>query len=64
MTSILDQIIENSGSAKVISQGHDGSNINFVNGLSDPGEMIRCGYLPEIRRQTGERDAEYAERIR
>jgi len=66
MRSILDQILDNmnGGGAKIVSQQHDTSAINWVNGLSDPGEMIACGYLPEIRRQAGEQDEAYAERIR
>lgn len=71
--SLLDSIIsgmENGysfpqiGGPVIISENHDTGTINFVAGLSDPGEMISCGYLPEIRRKPGEKDAEYAERIR
>jgi len=51
-------------SPRIVSEQHDTSAINFVTGLSDPGEMIKCGYLPQLRRREGERDAEYAERIR
>lgn len=49
---------------RIISEQHDMSRINFVAGMSDPGEMIRCGYRPELRRIAGETDAAYAERIR
>lgn len=63
--NLLDHIIDNHGSgASVVSQQHDLGGINWVAGLSDPGEMIACGYLPEIRRRAGEQDTEYAERIR
>src|SRR3990167_966436 len=62
--NILDQVIANSGSAKVVSENHDLDGINWVAGLSDPGEMVRCGYLPEIRRLANEQDEIYAERIR
>lgn len=48
----------------IISQNHDLGSINFVAGMSDPGEMIRCGYRPELRRQSNESDADYANRIR
>lgn len=66
MASLLDSMLDNyaPASTRVVSERHDPNTINFVAGLSDPGEMIRCGYLPEIRRQEGEQDAEYAERIR
>jgi phage/plasmid-like protein (TIGR03299 family) len=65
MASILDQVIgATTGGVKIVSENHDVSTINFVNGLSDPGEMIRCGYLPELRRESGESDADYAARIR
>ena len=50
--------------ATILSENHDISSINFVAGLSDPGEMIRCGYLPQLRRHANEADREYAERIR
>jgi phage/plasmid-like protein (TIGR03299 family) len=50
--------------ARIKSVQNDINGINFVAGLADPGEMIRCGYLPEIRRRDGEQDDEYADRIR
>lgn len=49
---------------QIVSENNNRGSINFVAGLSDPGEMIRCGYLPEIRRRDGEQDQEYADRIR
>lgn len=65
--SLLDSIIDNQaggGGPVILGEQHNPSAINFVAGLSDPGEMIRCGYLPEIRRQAGETDdAAYAARI-
>jgi phage/plasmid-like protein (TIGR03299 family) len=48
----------------IVSENHNVLDINWVQGLSDPGEMIKCGYLPEIRRRANEQDAEYAQRIR
>lgn len=63
--SLLNEVLDNTtGRARVVEKVHDANRINFVAGLSDPGEMIRCGYLPEIRRRAGEQDAEYADRIR
>ncbi len=63
MANLLDSIL-NDTAPRIISAQHDAQQINFVAGLSDPGEMIRCGYLPELRRHAGESDADYAERIR
>jgi len=47
----------------VLSEQHDKSKINWAAGLSDPGEMIRCGYLPEARRLQGESDSDYQVRL-
>lgn len=49
---------------QVVNEQNDINGINFVAGLSDPGEMIRCGYRPELRRLAGEGDLAYANRIR
>src|SRR5262249_21991881 len=66
--SILDSILDNhesrsNGGPRIISEQHDVSKINWVAGVSDPGEMIACGYLPELRRLGGEEDAAYQARI-
>lgn len=62
--SFLDQVIENTGrGASVVSEQHDGNQINWAAGLSDPGEMIRCGYMPEARRLEGESDEDYQKRL-
>lgn len=62
--SVLDQILDRHASGpEVIHEEHDITKINWVAGLSDPGEMIACGYLPEIRRQDGEQDDAYQTRI-
>ena len=58
--NLLDSILD---SPRIVAEKNNPNAINFVAGLADPGEMIRCGYLPEIRRQDGEQDAEYAARI-
>lgn len=60
--NLLDSIVESQG-PRVIAENHDLGSINWVNGLSDPGEMLACGYLPEARRQEGESDADYATRL-
>ncbi len=65
MSDILDQVLANTSRGNgIVSEQHDVTKINWVNGLSDPGEMISCGYLPAARRKEGEQDKEYAERIR
>lgn len=62
--SLLDSIIENHGSApKVLSTQNDLNKINWVAGLSDPGEMIGCGMYQQLRRHAGEADAAYQARI-
>lgn len=62
----LDAVIaqtESNRTVRVVSEEHNPSNINWARGLSDPGEMIRCGYLPEARRLEGESDADYQRRL-
>jgi phage/plasmid-like protein (TIGR03299 family) len=51
------------GRPVVVSENHDMSSINWVAGLSDPGEMIACGAYQELRRLTGENDGDYAKRL-
>ena len=67
-SALLDQVFAATTVARpaveIVSENHDPNRINFVVGLSDPGEMIRCGYLPQLRRHDGEQDAAYADRIR
>jgi len=52
------------GGPTIIAQNHDVNGINWARGLSDPGEMIACGYLPELRRQSGESDEAYNVRLK
>lgn len=47
----------------IVSEQHNVNAIDFVAGMTDPGELIRCGYRPELRRKSGENDAEYMARI-
>lgn len=47
----------------VVSENNDLRSINWVNGLSDPGEMIACGAYQQLRRMSGESDAAYAARL-
>lgn len=48
----------------VVSVNNDISSINFVAGMSDPGEMIGCGMYQNLRRLAGESDSVYADRLR
>jgi phage/plasmid-like protein (TIGR03299 family) len=48
---------------RIITANRDITSINYVAGLSDPGEMIRCGAYQELRRKSGESDAVYQARI-
>ncbi len=47
----------------IVSEQHDVDAINWVAGVTDPGEMIACGYRPELRRLAGETDAVYLARV-
>jgi phage/plasmid-like protein (TIGR03299 family) len=49
--------------AHIVSETNDPGQLNWVAGLSDPGEMLACGYLPQLRRVGGETDRAYQERI-
>ncbi len=65
MYSLLDSIVENQSSgARIVSENHDAGSINWVAGLSDPGEMIGCGMYQQLRRENGETDEAYAPRLR
>lgn len=63
MFSLLDSIVEASEAAQVVSENHNTSTINWVSGMSDPGEMIGCGMYQELRRNAGEADDAYQSRI-
>ena len=64
MENLLDSILANTGNGPVVlASNNDVNSINWVAGLSDPGEMLACGYLPEARRLANETDAEYAKRL-
>lgn len=62
MTTILDQVLDVT-SNPVVGECHDINRINWVRGMSDPGEMIACGYLPQLRRIGNETDEAYYERL-
>lgn len=47
----------------IVSENHDASSINWVAGLTDPGEMLGCGKYQQLRRLAGEEDAPYQERL-
>jgi phage/plasmid-like protein (TIGR03299 family) len=77
MRSILDELCANtdraaragatsrpaSGAPVIVSENHNADSINWVAGLSDPGEMIGCGRYQELRRLAGESDDAYFVRL-
>lgn len=71
MRSLLDSILDNytgtpngsGGGPRVVSEVNDLGAVNWVAGMTDPGEMIACGAYQELRRLDGEEDAPYAARI-
>jgi phage/plasmid-like protein (TIGR03299 family) len=66
MTNFLDQVIANTpanGGPSILSVNHDTNSINWVNGLSDPGEMLGCGRYQQLRRLAGESDPVYQARL-
>lgn len=64
MIARLDQRMQAEGSrGRIVSVNNDVGSINWVSGLSDPGEMIGCGMYQELRRLDGETDAAYAARL-
>lgn len=57
-SNLLDDVLANTSyGPKVIHEQHDVGQIDWLRGMADPGEMLQCGYLPELRR----RDHESAE---
>jgi phage/plasmid-like protein (TIGR03299 family) len=66
MLSLLEQALEATTSRHnpvIVSASHDTADINWVAGMSDPGEMIGCGMYQQLRRLAGEQDGEYQRRI-
>jgi hypothetical protein len=68
MTGLWDSVLNNTAAydraaPRVVSEVHDSGTINWVAGLTDPGEMIRCGMYQVLRRMDGETDADYAARL-
>jgi phage/plasmid-like protein (TIGR03299 family) len=47
----------------IVSEQHDASRINWVGGVTDPGEMIGCGKYQILRRLNGEADDVYQARL-
>jgi phage/plasmid-like protein (TIGR03299 family) len=60
---LLDTILANHGQPQIISENHNTGSINWVKGMSDPGEMIACGAYQELCRMAGEEDEAYQNRI-
>jgi phage/plasmid-like protein (TIGR03299 family) len=51
------------GGPVILSQNHNLNSINWVGGVTDPGEMIGCGRYQQLRRLTGEGDEAYQNRL-
>ena len=72
MRSLLDGIIEatesrytvGGGGPVILAQNHDIGSIDWVAGVTDPGEMIGCGQYQQLRRLANEADADYLARLR
>jgi phage/plasmid-like protein (TIGR03299 family) len=62
--SILSETRGSSNGVVILSEQHDLGQIDWLAGLSDPGEMIACGYMPQARRLANESDDAYAQRLR
>ena len=61
--SIISETNERNGGPQITSQNDNPDSINWAAGLSDPGEMIACGYMPEAMRKAGESDQVYQKRL-
>lgn len=66
--SILDQVIDNTarghGAPTIVAQQHDTNQVDWLRGMADPGEMLSCGYLPELRRRDHENEETHYARIK
>ncbi len=58
--SILDAILE----APTVTANDDLGDINWVRGMTDPGEMVACGAYQQLRRLNGETDEAYYQRLK
>lgn len=59
--SLLDSILD--AGPQITHEQHDTSKINWVRGMSDPGEMIGCGKYQQLRRVANETDDAYQTRL-
>jgi phage/plasmid-like protein (TIGR03299 family) len=62
-TISLDDVLNATTGPTILSQNHNLNSINWVGGVTDPGEMIGCGRYQELRRLAGEGDGEYQDRL-
>lgn len=63
---LLSNILANTpglGGSKINFSNNNLNDINWVAGLSDPGEMIGCGMYQQLRRLSGENDENYQKRL-
>lgn len=59
---LLDAITSNDGGT-ITHECHDLNQINWVRGMTDPGEMIGCGRYQQLRRLADESDETYQARL-
>src|SRR5689334_3133027 len=71
MRTLLDGILDatestlrNGGGPVILSENHNLGSIDWVAGVTDPGEMIGCGRYQQLRRLANESDAAYLARLR
>lgn len=66
MLNLLDAAIEatvSRGNPVIVSENHNLDTINWIGGMSDPGEMVGCGMYQQLRRLAGESDTDYQQRV-
>lgn len=71
MRSLLDGILEatearisSAGGPVIVGENHNLGSIDWVAGVTDPGEMIGCGKYQQLRRLANEADSDYLARLR
>lgn len=65
MRTLLDSILDDyAGGGVTVTENHDVSSVDWLSGMTDPGEMLGCGAHQELRRIDGETDGEYVPRVR
>ena len=63
LSATQERMNGSSGGPTIVHQEHDTSKVNWVRGVTDPGEMVGCGMYQELRRHDGESDDAYQARL-